>query len=49
MDFLGTLNASLSAFTEPNLQWDIALLHEATTLQRRFFLHGQLVTSCMIN
>jgi hypothetical protein len=45
MDFICSLNASLFAFTEPNLQWDRTLLHEATTLQCRFFSHGQLVTS----
>jgi hypothetical protein len=45
MDFLSSINASLFAFSEPNLQWDSTLLHEAKTLQRRFFSHGQLVTS----
>ncbi len=45
MDFLRSLHTSLFAFTEPNLQWDGTLLHEATSLQRRFFSHGLLVTS----
>ena len=45
MDFLCGLNASLFAFTEPNLQWDSTLLHEAKTIQRRFFTHGHLTTS----
>ena len=45
MDFLRGLNTSLFAFTEPNLQWDSTLLHEAKTIQRRFFTHSQLVTS----
>ena len=45
MDFLCGLNVSLFAFTEPNLQWNSTLLHEAKTLQRRFFTNGQLITS----
>jgi hypothetical protein len=45
MDFLQGLNASLFAFTEPNLQWDKKMPQEAKQLQRRFFAHGHLVTS----
>jgi hypothetical protein len=45
MDFLCGLNASLFAFTEPNLQWEGTLRHKVKTLQHRFFSPSQLVTS----
>ena len=45
MDFLLSLRVSLFAFTEPNLHWDRTMLHEAKTVQRRFFSQGQLITS----
>ena len=45
VDFLCGLNASLFAFTKPNLQWNSTFLHEAKTIQRRFFTHGHLTTS----
>ena len=45
MDFLLSLRVSLFAFTEPNLHWDRTMLHEAKTIQRRFFSQGQLITS----
>jgi hypothetical protein len=46
MNFLHSMNMSLFAFTEPNLQWDsTTILCAAKDLQHRFFSHGQLVTS----
>jgi hypothetical protein len=45
MDFLNSLKVSLFAFTEPHLQWDRNILHQAKDLQKRFFGYGQLVTS----
>jgi hypothetical protein len=36
---------TLCAFTEPNLQWGGALLRHAKDLQKRFFNHGQFITS----